>query len=323
MTPSDPQRSIAIFSARESVDTLLGSIKAAIRACGNVTAIVDILVNGNRPLADAVAPFLAGLRDLAPSCTVRLWFIPMGDKGHTWNQFLHEINPKAEYSFFIDGYVAVRADALQLIEDGLKRDPKAVAATGLPSSGRSAAALRQSMIQNGGLHGNLFAMRRSVLLTLAERGFRLPLGIYRNDSLLATVCNYNLSPAENEVDTKRVMIQANATWDVMEDATALRQKISTHLKRKLRQGQGDLENYALHHHFTERRLRPEALPATSAVLVKEWVHQHPREYRELWLKNPLILHAFSKISQTRDWSAAERKPLLVFSSQAEALTSQP
>lgn len=323
MTPSAPHWSVAIFSARESVETLVCSVNAAVLACGNTTSVVDVLVNGNRLLAEAVGPILAAMSAVAPSCTIRLWFIPMGDKGHTWNQFLHLIDPQAKLAFFIDGYVAVRPDSFRLIEDGLNDDSTAIAATGLPSAGRSAAALRKTMMQNGGLHGNLFAVRRSALSTLVGRGFRMPLGIYRNDSLLATVFNYNLSPAEHEVDTKRVRIQSDATWNVLDPASSLREKIFTHLKRKLRQGQGDLENYAFRTHFTDQRLRPETLPSTSTGLVTDWVHKHPREFRQLWLRNPVILYAFSKISKARDWSAAKQSPILISSNHTDCVMSRP
>ena len=317
MTPPEPEWAVAIFSARESVDTLVGSVKAAVRACGQVVAVVDVLVNGNPGLAKALLPYLAEMNDVAPSCTVRLWFIPMGDKGHAWNQFLHQIQLRAAVTFFIDGYVAVRDNAFLFLAGGLQKTPDAVAASGLPSSGRSAGALRARMMQHGGLHGNLFAVPRKTLSTLAERGFCLPLGIYRNDSLLATVFNYNLNPADNQVDIRRIVMQADATWDVLEHASPLWKKILTHLKRKVRQGQGDLENYALHTHFTVQRLRPEMLQRTSAELVMAWVDRHPQEFRELWHKNPLILHAFKKIAEPRDWTAAEQSASLLFSSAAD------
>lgn len=313
MTPSDPHWSIAIFSARESVETLFGSVEAAARACGQTAAVVDILVNGNRALAEALAPQLARMKNVAPSCTIRLWFILMGDKGHTWNQFLQTINPGAALAFFIDGYVKVRPDATSLIDSGLRLNPSAVAATGLPTSGRSAPTLRRDMLKWGGMHGNLFAVRGSVLATLAQRGFRLPLGVYRNDSLLASVFNYNLSPSEFAVDVKRVLIQPDATWDVAEHSQPLWKKVNIQIKRMLRQGQGDLENAALRDHFSQRRLRPELLPLTSSELMLSWVEANPGRFHQMCMRRPLTWYAYQKIRKPRDWSMSARAPELLLS----------
>lgn len=270
-------------------------------------------MNGNRQLAEAVTKPLQGLTSPNESIDLRLWFVIEGDKGHTWNQFLQIINPGAEITFFIDGYVEVRADAFALIDSGLRHNRKSIAATGLPTSGRSAPALRRNMLRWGGMHGNLFAVRGSVLATLAQRGFRLPLGVYRNDSLLASVFNYNLSPGDFDVDTSRVLIQQDATWDVAEHSQPLWKKVNVQIKRMLRQGQGDLENAALQDHFNKRRLRPETLPHTSAELVIAWVEANLKHFRKMCLTRPLTWYAYRKIQQQRDWSKSTQAPELLLS----------
>ena len=96
-----PKWSVAIFSARESVETLMGTVGAAITACGAVVVVIDVLVNGNRQLAEAAKDAFHNTLRLVSSCTVRLWFVEEGDKGHTWNQLLHAITVNAELAFFI------------------------------------------------------------------------------------------------------------------------------------------------------------------------------------------------------------------------------
>ena len=311
MTQPAPQWSVAIFLARESIDILIRTIQSAMLACGSRVAVIDVLVNGNSELANGAATALTDLVPKNSNCTLRLWFVREGDKGHTWNQFLHVINPGAEVTFFIDGYVEVRPDAFSLIDFGLRAHPLSIAATGLPTSGRSAPALRRDMLRWGGMHGNLFAVRGAVLATLAQRKFRLPLGIYRNDSLLASVFNYNLSPGEFEVDVSRVLIQQDATWDVAEHSQPLWKKVSVQLKRMLRQGQGDLENAALQTHFTTRRLRPETLPETSAELITSWVRANQEQFRKMWMRRPLTWYAYRKIQQPRNWSLSTRTAELI------------
>src|SRR5436305_1200942 len=67
---------IVIISARESVGTLMGAILAA-RAASDACTPIDVIVNGNRPLADEVcarADHLLG--------KLRVWFITTRDKAH-------------------------------------------------------------------------------------------------------------------------------------------------------------------------------------------------------------------------------------------------
>ncbi len=159
--PDTRHWSIAIFTARESIDTLTGSIEAAVQACKDVDVTIDVLVNGNRRLADQAAQLKTRYTESRRGSEHRanrmleflVWFVPLGDKAHTWNEYVHRIWKASDNAFFIDGYAVVRQNALGAIEKGLHAHPVSLAATGVPTVGRSASRLRAEMARSGGIHG--------------------------------------------------------------------------------------------------------------------------------------------------------------------------
>jgi hypothetical protein len=299
--------SVAISAARESVDTLSRCIRAALLACKERRAVIDVLINGNHELAQAIA----GLDWSGAGNEVRIWSIRMGDKAHTWNEYLHRIWPVGATAFFIDGYAEVKPGALQAMSDRLACSSSALGATGVPTCGRSAGKLREQMLKSGGIHGNLYAIRADTMHALRERHFRLPLGLYRTDPLLGSVLMFGLDPENNKWDPSLVVVEPNATWDVRGLSDITWKNISSQAKRMVRQAQGDLENRAAREHLAVKRLAPQLLPATVKELVHGWVEEHPEQARSLFFKRPLCFHAARKLNVDRDWTAASVPPVLM------------
>lgn len=302
--------SVAIFTARESIATLSGCVQAVLAACNGRKVTIDVLVNGNRALADEAERLIASLV-LSDGSDVRLWFIRVGDKAHTWNHYIHHIWRPSELTFFIDGYVEVRPDALMLIEQGLEHAPAVLGATGVPTSGPSANFLRKQMLAHGGIHGNLYAIRGTAMLALRERGFRLPLGLYRTDSLVGAVLMFRLDPSHNDWDSGMILVHPDATWQVHRMAWWSFDHLLTIWKRKLRQAQGELENRAVREHLSIEKRRPEDIPATARELVACWVAACPDKARVLFVKHPLTYYAMHKLMEQRDWSATSEPPALL------------
>ena len=166
--PFVPEWTVAIFSLRESARTLAESVRAVLTAIES-DAIVDVIVNGNEPLAREVAGFVDGLKlNLARRLLVRLWYVAEGDKAHAWNQYLYGIWPGAGLTYFVDGYVRVHRHAFTRIATAMAEDNHAQAATGVPSQGRSSARLRAEMQRSNGIHGNLYAIRAPILKPCAS-----------------------------------------------------------------------------------------------------------------------------------------------------------
>jgi len=318
--PALPERwSVVIFTARESAPVLAACVRAALRACHGHRYTIDILVNGNAALAQASTALLPALTDVGPDDRVRLWLLPLGDKAGAWNHYVHQLWPAADSTFFIDGYVEVEPDALAVLHRALQAAPTALAASGVPSSGRSAAALRRGMLAHGGLHGNLYALPAAALAAIRATSFQLPLGLYRTDALLGAALMYRLAPARHTWDQACIVVDPAASWLVRPGPLWSRAALRALWQRRLRQAQGELENRAAREHLSIRRQAPAQLAATTADLVGAWIAAQPDQARRLFLVRPLTAMAARRLRQPRDWSAAQAAPQLLAAQPAPAV----
>lgn len=310
---NDPQWAVAIFAARESAATLADVVCAVLAACAGHSARIDVLVNGNPDLARELAqqftqqPFNVGAEAL-----VCIWFFELGDKAQTWNAYVHHLYRGAERTFFIDGYAKPASNALNELALALDKDDHALAATGVPSCGRSAASLLKTMRHSGGIHGNLFTLTRRTMDEIRQRRFRLPMGLYRTDSLIGAVINFGFNPASNDWDPSRIRVQPTATWQFKPLQWWRPGDLNTHLKRKRRQAQGDLENLAVRDHLACRRQAPEILPKTVSELVLQWWHGENKPKWYQILRHPEWLLASQRFRKVRDWSDADLPPIMVY-----------
>lgn len=301
-------RSIAIIASREDFSTLNDCIASVFRACGGHAAVIDVLVNGNPHLVEQLAKTKL---DCPDACTLRLWNIAQGDKAHAWNEYVHRIWPGQGDAFFLDGYVEVEADAFDALHEALAASPDALGATGIPTSGRSAQQLRAAMLRDGGFHGNLNVLRAHVMQKLRDASFRLPLGLYRTDSLTGALLMFGLDPAAHQWDKQRIAVVPGAAWKVRSLGRVTLKSLVSHCKRILRQAQGELENRAVREHLAVRRLAPSLLAPTSQALINGWIAEQPSQARQLFRKHPLCAYAAWRLRAPRDWSAASLSPSLV------------
>ena len=302
---------VAVIASRESSATLTRSIGAVFEACASRQVTVDVLINGNPALADEMATLLDTGTFACRNGSLRIWSITVGDKAFTWNEYLHRIWPAGAMAFFIDGYAEVRPDAFTALERSLGQRSEALGATGVPTSGRSAAQLREQMLRSGGLHGNMHVLRAETMAELRAVGFRLPIGLYRTDSLIGAMLMFGLDATRHAWSPKRIAVEADATWEVPDLSALSLQNVKSQLKRMVRQAQGELENRAVREHLVTLKRPAPDLPDNAQLLVKEWMARNPSELRALFLKRPLCLYAAYKLRAGRDWSAAGKMPLLV------------
>jgi len=304
--------SVAIFSSRETLPTLSSSIDAILSATNEAASVVDVMVNGNQELANDVGCYIKTLHPVGRARTVvRVWYVLVGDKAHAWNQYVHDILPPAEITFFVDGYAQVMPDALKLISDGLNETPKALAAAGVPTVGRSSMMQTELMLKEGGIHGNFYALRGDFLARLRAAGFQLPLGLYRTDGVLGAAISFALNPAKNDWDSGLIFVHPKATWKNRPLTWGSVADIRSHLKKVMRQAQGVLENLAVREHLAIQKKTPQSLPRTSAELVWSWIGAHPMPALKAFLTNPLCLIAAWRLRRPRDWSEASVPAQLV------------
>ena len=295
---------LAIFSSRETAHQLYESVRAAANADrAGATLTIDLLVNGNAALAEEMHDWLTTHAALNGGATVRLWRVPPPDKAHAWNRYLHEVMPLADLAFCIDGYVKIDHDALLNIADALERRPDALAATSVPWTGRSAEAQRRQLFAEGGFHGNLYALTGRTVTRLREQRFRLPTGIYRNDSALGAALAFNLDPAHNAWSWDRIVVVPDARYRTPVASPLKASDLKTVIQRHLRQARGQLETLALRGHLALAQRPPTAWPATARGLVLQWADEHPAEARSLIWTDPLAWAALLRLRRSGEESS--------------------
>jgi hypothetical protein len=300
--------SVVIIAAREDPQTLCSVIDAALEAARGHPAVVDVLVNGNQDLSLKAASFIASkARRSGPSARIRIWDIPLRDKAHAWNQYVHQIWPGSDCAFFLDGYAQVMPDAFGYLSETLSEWPAALAST----AGYRANDRRQGSPTPGALSGNMHALRGSTVSALRERGIRLPLGYYWVDGLTGGILNYRFDPARHSWSPDNIVRNPQASWTTRQKSPWRIQDLRDQYNRMKRQARGRVENLAVRDHLTVRRDSPANFPATARQLFVDWMRNHP--FRMAWfaMKHPLVLDAIWQLRRPQDWSKKDLPPVLV------------
>jgi hypothetical protein len=308
---------VGIFSSRERPETLWSVVQAAKAACKRHSAVIDVLINGNAQLANAIASVAAERWESADQrVRLRVWSFAVADKSLVWNTYVHQMLPSSPVAFFLDGYAEVCPEALQVMADALNRDDRALAATGVPTMGPSARGLQQTLASEGGIHGNLYALKRSCVHQVREFNFRLPRGLYRTDPALGAAVCFNFDPRGNSWDSKRIAVVREATWTYEPPVPWKWQHWKSLSKRRMRQAQGVAENAAMRRLFSIERKPVGSLPDTAAQLVDDWRRAAPRDATRLFASNPLTWLACRRLASVpRDGASAVMiRPNLVFQS---------
>ena len=293
---------VCIISSREDCSVLLATLKYTLKACPNNTAIIDVIVNGNKNLADELVNRikLTKCEDILEN-KVRIWCINIPDKAMAWNCYINQIWNGSELVFFIDGYVQPHKNSLSRMESKLSAQSEALAITGVPTCGRTANRLCEAMLREGGLHGNLFAIKGIVVNKMKKIGFNLPIGIYRVDSVIGAVIAFNLDPSANEWDIKkRIIVSREVTWNVPSLNRFSFLYLKTSLKRRVRQSQGVLENLAVKQHLAILRKAPGDMPKTVKLLIEKWIKGETVYNRIKLFIDPFVLYSYYNLINKKE-----------------------
>jgi hypothetical protein len=308
---ASPDWGVAVFVNRETDSVVARTLESIARAATGASVTLDVLVNGNPGLAGSLAVTLAASRPDA-AARLRLWSIRLGDKAHAWNEYVHKIWSGSEIAFNVDGYARPEANALLLLAQRLAASDVALAASGTPSAGRSSGALRREMATEGGLHGNLFALHARAMTQMRERGFRLPLGLYRTDATIGAALAFGLDPGRHEWQPKTfILADPEASWQTDPKRWWLYSDIRSQAKRVVRQAQGAMENMAVRDCLAIRRMPAEQLPRVASEMIFAWMAREPAQARALLRRRPLCRLALRQLRDPRDWSAASADPSLL------------
>lgn len=279
---------VCIISSRESINTLWGSINAVLNACSGRSCIVDVVINGNNGLKKELQILLKEHRiDFADSIEYRLWHIETADKANAFNEYFYNIWPGSNAVFIVDGYSQPWKDAFTKMDDALKVSENALAVTAVPSEGRSAACLREQLIMSGGIHGNLFALKQKAVLMMREKKFRLPLGLYRTDPTLGAALAFRLDPEKYAWDLKEVIkVVPEASWSLPAKQFSAIGTLTSFVKRRIRQGQGALENMAVKDYLAIRKRAVADFPVTVESLIDGFMTNKKLTFFVFLIKNP-------------------------------------
>lgn len=293
---------------------LMQTIQAASRASGR-RAHIDVLVNGNPSLAQTIAIDLSAQHKASGnSSSVRVWSLVQGDKANTWNQYFHHVWRGEEISFFIDGYVRLNADAVELLGNAMSANPGVLGGTGVPSMGGTAAAMRAEMAKHGGFHGNFCCIRGAVIKQIRQRSIALPFGLYRVDSLVGALLSFGLHPETNKWDRHRVLVHPDASWQTDQRHWWRPSDVRAQVQRMSRQALGVLENQAVKDLFEVQRIAAEQLPATAATLVAQWLERCPEQANKILERNVLAKKALAELQLSASSVADGLPPTLISSS---------
>ena len=174
--------SVCIFARNEALH--LPRCIAALDAAGKgVNYRAHILVNGCTDDTSAVARVLAAAD---PRLTVH--DLPVGDKAHAWNDYVHRIAACAETPtlthVFLDGDIRPGRGALAALARAFETEPVAYGAAALPASGRSQQKWAAHLRRHHYLSGNLYALSDRALRTFRQRRLRLPFGAKGEDGII-------------------------------------------------------------------------------------------------------------------------------------------
>lgn len=302
--------SVAIFSARETLETLQASVAAAVVAAGDRRTMVDVLINGNKQLAARMAG--AGVEPYAGAAvTVRIWNISLSDKANAWNQYIERIWPGSHVAFFVDGYARVAPDAFDRLSGRLDQASPALAAAAVPSTGRTAGEFRTRMLKASQLHGSLYALKRDTVERLRSSGVKMPLGMYRVDAFLSSAISFNFDPQTWEWDDDRIAVVDDATWSRTAGSPWRPGDVIGHVRRACYQGMGRLEEHALRDHLVVRGESATRLPLGPTELIRTWARRYPWHALALLARHPGALRALADVLWRRDWSEDAMRPSLL------------
>lgn len=166
------------------------------------------------------------------------------DKCNAWNVFIHEIAPRrapnAEIYFFMDGDARATPGALSELAQALRSHPHALAAAGLPVTGRSMNRDRRKLLTHRQLVANLYALSGSFVRALQLHRVRLPIGLEGDDGLLGALVKWNLNPRGSWDDT-RIVPCPSAGFAFQSLSWFRPADWKTYWRRRLRYGRRQLE----------------------------------------------------------------------------------
>ena len=261
---------VAVFCQNEA-SRIAACLRSIAAAMDGESGSIALIVNGSSDDSVAVACAEAG----ALAVPLRVFTIAHGDKSHAINCFLHDpaIREDASLYFCVDGYVTIAPGSFRAVIKRLRDCPRALAASGVASNGRTAKDMARRAVEIGGvLQGQFHALRPDFVRRIVAGGMRLPIGLYRGDGLLGSMAAHDLDPVTGSWDNARIVGVADAQFAIDELSVLRWRDVRRQFRRKVRQMRGKIENAAI------KRLVHvggyQALPCFADDMIAEFLGRH-------------------------------------------------
>ena len=213
---------------------------------------------------------------------------------------------------FVDAYARVHPDALRRLAAALATHQQANAAAAVPSSGRSAAAIRRGMLADPGIHGSLFALRGAFVDRLAASGFRLPVNLYRGDGLLASMAMHDLDAKGEPWTSRRVVVVPDATWAITPLSPWSLRDVRRQFLRQIRQRRGRLESAVIKALIYSCGTGYGSLGSNADAMLTGWVAEQPNQRRPRSWRDPLAAMAWHQARSAAPPAADDLLPAQVW-----------
>jgi len=300
-------KALVIFTARESILTLIQTLLAAIIATDDMTTI-HVLVNRNQRLKNDLLEWYGVNADIKKCTRLKIWFIKAKGKAHAWNQYHYFLWKAEDLVFFIDGYTRLQPNAIRILGDTIQRSPAALGGSGLPDTVVKHSKRVQALIRKGAFQGNLCCLKGSAIRKLKDHKFFFPLGLYRVDGLMGAVLHWRLDFTQLKWDNANIVTCPNAIWNKSVKRWWHPKDLLEKVQQILRQNQGMLENIAITDHFVNRKMVPSQLPGTASELILDWIMRHPKDFYSILWRYPLVWFVRRSIKKPFDWADASVPP---------------
>lgn len=199
--------SVCIFAHNEEKN-LPRCIEALDGAAAGSDYVVHILENGSKDQTALIARAFAAADD-----RIHVHRLPIADKANAWNEYIHRIADPADIHIFMDGDVVAWRGAFRAFGLAFEASKGALAAAGLPTSGRSRRQWTAKLFNERCLSGNLYALSSKALDLIRAREIRMPVGLIGEDGLLSYLLLTDLKGGEDDAHRERIAIATGAFFE--------------------------------------------------------------------------------------------------------------
>ena len=285
----------------KTAEELQKTIRSVTTAATEPT-IIDVLVNGNTTLAPRIRDFLEfepSYETMAASHTLRIWHIKTRRQRTRLETNTSTFSGRIQrYRFLSMATCSQKPDALtRLARHFTWRSCRSRLYGGRLQAAETALRIREEMLSDGGLHGNLFALRSQTIEELRHTHFELALGLYSFDTVLCAILAYGLDPQTKQWDAKgRIIVAPDVTWTTEEKALVASCRCKkTQLKTLHETSPSAYSNARLQNTiFRSASCRLAVFPKRVDDYVLTWMSECPEHAQKTLWRSPLSRIALRK-----------------------------